>query len=200
MGWVVVADCDDGVVVTPRELRSERLLLRRWRPTDRALFAAMNADPVVMEFYPSPLTPAESDAMVDGIEATFAAEGLGLWAVEVPGLAPFIGYVGLWAARFEAAFTPAIEVGWRLAADQWGRGYATEGAQIAVTDGFQRLGLAEIVSFTAVINQRSRRVMEKLEMTRDPQEDFDHPNVPEGHRLRPHVLYRLTASTGAKHR
>ena len=133
--------------------------------------------------------------MVDRIEGTFATEGLGQWAVEIPGVAPFIGYVGLSPADFEASFTPAVEVGWRLAADHWGRGYATEAARAAVADGFQRLALAEIVSFTAVFNHRSRRVMEKLNMTRDPQEDFDHPRVPEGNRLRRHVLYRLRRST-----
>jgi RimJ/RimL family protein N-acetyltransferase len=154
----------------------------------------MNADPVVMEYYPSTLTIAESDAMVDRIEATFIAEGLGLWAVEVPGIAAFIGYVGLWPARFEAPFTPAIEVGWRLASGYWDSGYATEGARMVVADGFRRQGLAEIVSFTAAMNGRSRRVMEKLGMTRDPRDDFDHPNVAEGDRLRRHVLYRLKAS------
>jgi RimJ/RimL family protein N-acetyltransferase len=153
----------------------------------------MNSDARVMEYYPNTLTAAESDAMIDRIEETFSADGLGLWAVEIPETAPFIGYVGLWPARFPAPFTPAIEVGWRLAAPYWGRGYATDAARVAIEDGFSRLHLDEIVSFTAHINLRSRRVMEKLGMTRDPREDFDHPNVPEGHRLRPHVLYRLNA-------
>jgi ribosomal-protein-alanine N-acetyltransferase len=151
-----------------------------------------------MEFYPAPLTPAQSDEMADRIEATFVREGLGLWAVEVPGGASFIGYVGLSPARFEAAFTPAIEVGWRLAASHWGMGYATEAARVAVYDGFSRLGLAEIVSFTAAINQRSRRVMQKLGMSHDPREDFDHPGVEEGHPLRPHVLYRLAAPSPSR--
>jgi RimJ/RimL family protein N-acetyltransferase len=154
----------------------------------------MNADPAVMEYYPSTLSAARSDAMIDQIEDAFAVEGLGLWAVEVAEGAPFIGYVGLWPARFEAPFTPAIEVGWRLARAHWGRGYATEAARAAVSDGFARLGLREIISFTSVSNQRSRRVMEKLGMTRDPQDDFDHPNVDVGNPLRPHVLYRLRAS------
>lgn len=173
------------------ELRSDRLVLRRWRRDDRKPFAAMNTDPQVMEYYPSTLTTAESDAMIDQIEETFKTEGLGLWAVEVLDTATFIGYVGLWPARFPAAFTPAIEVGWRLATPYWGCGYATEAAQVAVGDGFARLGIDEIVSFTAQVNFRSRRVMEKLDMTRDPSDDFDHPNVPEGHPLKPHVLYRL---------
>ena len=173
------------------ELRTERLVLRRWRPSDRAPFAAMNADPVVMEFYPSLLKPAESDDFVDRIEDHFERHGWGLWAVEVPGVAEFIGYVGLWPAAFEAHFTPAVEVGWRLAAAHWGRGYAPEAAGAVVADGFDRLGLAEIVSFTAAGNLRSQRVMQKLGMHREPGEDFDHPNVPEGSRLRRHVLYRL---------
>ncbi|MGH2477818.1 MAG: GNAT family N-acetyltransferase, partial [Candidatus Limnocylindrales bacterium] len=129
-------------------------------------------------------------AMVDRIEDRFGA-GFGLWAVEVPGQATFIGYVGLAPADFDAHFTPAVEVGWRLAHEHWGHGYAPEAARAAVTDGFERLGLAEIVSFTSRINLRSRRVMEKLGMSHDPAEDFDHPAVIEGHRLRPHVLYRL---------
>jgi RimJ/RimL family protein N-acetyltransferase len=148
-----------------------------------------------MEYYPSTLTAFESDAMVDRIEETFAAEHLGLWAVEIPGVAPFAGYVGLWPARFPAPFTPAIEVGWRLARPYWGYGYATEAAHVALNDGFERLGLGEIVSFTAEINGRSRRVMERLGMSHDPGEDFDHPNLQVGHPLRRHVLYRLRAAT-----
>jgi RimJ/RimL family protein N-acetyltransferase len=147
-----------------------------------------------MEFYPSTLTRAESDAMVDLIEHRFA-DGFGLWAVEVPGLAPFIGYVGLAAPTFAAHFTPAVEVGWRLAHEHWGRGYAPEAARAAVADGFERLGLEEIVSFTSMVNVRSRRVMEKLGMSHEPSDDFDNPSVVEGHRLRPHVLYRLQYST-----
>jgi RimJ/RimL family protein N-acetyltransferase len=180
-------------VNAPTELRAGRLVLRRWQASDRAPFAALNADPLVMEYFPSTLTAAESDAMVDQIEQTFAADHVGLWAVEVPGVVSFAGYVGLWPARFPAPFTPAIEVGWRLARSYWGCGYATEAARVAVDDGFERLGLSEIVSFTAVPNERSRRVMEKLGMTHDPREDFDHPNVQVGHSLRRHVLYRLRA-------
>jgi RimJ/RimL family protein N-acetyltransferase len=178
-------------VTAPSELRAERLVLRRWRTSDRAPFAALNADPLVMEYYPSTLTALESDALVDRIEETFVADHLGLWAVEIPGVVQFAGYVGLWPARFPAPFTPAIEVGWRLARSHWGCGYATEAARLAVADGFERLGLSEIVSFTAAINERSRRVMERLGMSHDPGEDFDHPNVQVGHPLRRHVLYRL---------
>ena len=175
----------------PSQLRTDRLLLRCWRDSDRGPFALMNADPEVMEFYPATLTESESDDMVDRIEKTFDSEGLGLWAVEIPGSTSFAGYVGLWPARFPAPFTPAIEVGWRLARASWGSGYATEAARAAVTDGFGRLGLGEIVSFTAAINLRSRRVMEKLGMTHDSRDDFYHPNIDEGDRLRRHVLYRL---------
>lgn len=175
------------------ELPTERLLLRRWKPSDRAPFAELNTDPSVMEFFPSTLSTAESNDFVDRIEAQFDRAGFGLWAVEIPATARFIGFVGLWPATFEAHFTPAIEVGWRLARSSWGAGYAPEAARAAIADGFDRLGLDEIVSFTAAINLNSRRVMEKLGMTHDPSDDFAHPKVAAGDPLRPHVLYRLAA-------
>jgi RimJ/RimL family protein N-acetyltransferase len=175
----------------PRELRTERLRLRRWVDADRAPFAALNADPVVMELLPTPLTRAESDDFVDRIETTFDELGYGLWAVEVVETGAFAGYVGLWPATFDAPFTPAVEVGWRLARDAWDQGIASEAARASVTDGFARLGLDEILSFTAVANVRSRAVMERLGMVRDEAGDFGHPSLPEGHALRPHVLYRL---------
>ena len=177
--------------VVPTELGTERLHLRRWREADLAPFAHLNADPVVMEYLPALLSRAESDAMVERIEACFEGRGFGLWAVEVVATGELAGYVGLSPATFEAPFTPAVEVGWRLAHRHWGRGYAPEAARAAVADGFGRLELGEIVSFTAVINHPSRRVMEKLGMTHEPAEDFDHPALPDGHRLRRHVLYRL---------
>lgn len=173
------------------ELETPRLRLRRWRSEDRAAFAALNADPRVVEFLPGPLSHAESDAVADRIVAHFAEHGFGLWAVEILGVAPFAGFIGLSQPRFTAAFTPCVEIGWRLAAEHWGRGYATEGARAALAFGFEPLGLTEIVSFTVPENLRSRRVMEKLGMTRDPAEDFDHPLLPAGHRLRRHVLYRV---------
>jgi len=175
----------------PQELRSERLLLRRWRPSDRAAFAAMNADPRVMEHFPAVLSREESDAAADRIEAHFDKHGFGLWAVEIVGEATFAGFIGLSVPRFEAHFTPCIEVGWRLATDYWGRGLATEGARAAVEFAFENLGLEQIVSYTVPANIRSRRVMEKLGMTHDPSDDFDHPLLPAGHPLRRHVLYRL---------
>jgi RimJ/RimL family protein N-acetyltransferase len=151
----------------------------------------MNADPRVAEFLPTPLSREASDAMVARVEAHFDQHGFGLWAVEIPGVTPFAGFAGLSTPRFEAPFQPCVEVGWRLAAEYWGRGYATEGARAALNHGFETLGLGEIVSFTVPANTRSRRVMEKLGMTYDPRDDFDHPLLPEGHPLRRHVLYRI---------
>jgi ribosomal-protein-alanine N-acetyltransferase len=173
------------------ELRTERLLLRPWRPTDRAPFAALNADPVVREFLPGLLARAESDAAVDRIEAHFAEHGFGLWAVEVPGETDFAGFIGLSVPKFEAHFTPCVEIGWRLAAEHWGRGYASEGARACLAFGFDQLGLPEILAFTVPGNARSRRVMERLGMTRDAAGDFEHPSLPVGHALRRHVLYRI---------
>ena len=178
----------------PGELRTERLWLRRWRAEDRPLMARINADPRVVEFLPGPLSPEESDARLDRIEAHFAEHGFGLWAVEVPGVTPLAGFVGLSVPRFEAHFTPCVEIGWRLDADLWNRGYATEGALAVLKFGFTALGLEEIVSFTVPANLRSRRVMEKIGMTHSPADDFDHPLLPASHRLSRHVLYRLRQS------
>jgi RimJ/RimL family protein N-acetyltransferase len=172
-------------------IQTPRLLLRDWRDEDLAPFAAMNADPVVMEFFPKPLDRAESDAAVARIRDHFASRGFGLWAVEVPGVADFIGFVGLAVPRFEAHFTPCVEIGWRLARSHWGRGYATEAARATLAFGFRDLALDEIVSFTTTANLRSRAVMERIGMTRSADDDFDHPALPEGHPLRRHVLYRI---------
>jgi RimJ/RimL family protein N-acetyltransferase len=173
------------------EIKTPRLLLRRWRPEDRDPFAEMSADPAVMEYYLSVRSRAQSDARVDEIEAEFARIGFGKWAVEIPGKAPFAGCVGLSAVLFEASFTPCVEIGWRLARPFWGNGYATEAALAAMEDGFKRVGLQEIVSFTIPGNTRSIRVMQKIGMTKDG--EFDHPRLPEGHPLRRHVLYRRKA-------
>ncbi len=158
---------------------------------DREPFARLNANPRVMEFFPAVMDRAESDALVDRIEAHWASDGHGLWAVERGEDRAFLGFVGLAAPSFEAAFTPCVEVGWRFDPAAWGHGYATEAARAAVAFGFAELGLREIVSFTTVANVRSRAVMERLGMTRNPADDFDHPNLAAGHPLRPHVLYRL---------
>ncbi len=144
-----------------------------------------------MEYLPAKLSPAESAALVERIEASFEASGFGLWAVELPGEAECIGFVGLASVDFDVFFAPAVEVGWRLARSFWGRGFATEAAIAAVAFGFQEHRLPEIVSFTTDRNTRSRAVMERLRMRRDPMEDFDHPLLVEDDPLRRHVLYRL---------
>jgi RimJ/RimL family protein N-acetyltransferase len=174
-----------------RELTTDRLCLRRWTPSDRLPFAALNADPQVTEFLPSTLSRQESDALAERIEAHFERHGFGLWAVEAPGVAAFAGFVGLSVPRFEAHFTPCIEVGWRLAREFWNRGYATEAAQAALAFAFRELQADEVVSFTVAGNVRSRRVMDKIGMTRSESDDFDHPSLPDGHPLRRHVLYRI---------
>lgn len=178
---------------SPTTLSGDRVVLRRWREEDREAFAAMNADPRVMKFFRNPLSRAQSDDMMDFLEKHFDARGFGLWAVEVPGKAACIGFTGLFATGFTAHFTPCVEIGWRLAVEHWGQGYATEAARLALRFGFETLKLSEIVSFTTVANRRSRAVMERIGMHRDPADDFDSPTLPEGHPLRPHVLYRLGA-------
>jgi RimJ/RimL family protein N-acetyltransferase len=171
-------------------IRTPRLLLRDWCDDDLAAFAAMNADPRVMEFFPSVLDRAESDAQAARIRGEFSSRGFGEWAVEVPGVSGFIGFVGLSVPRFEAAFTPCVEIAWRLAYEHWGHGYAAEAARAALDFGFVTVGLHEIVAFTVPANVRSRRVMERIGMTRSPADDFDHPSLPAGHPLLRHVLYR----------
>lgn len=174
-------------------LRTARLVLRPWCDDDREPFAALNADPVVMELFPSTLDRAASDALMDRIVERWSAGRPSLWAVELPDEAPFIGFTGLLEPGFDASFTPCVEVGWRLAAGHWGNGYAPEAARAALAHGFDGLGLEEVVSFTSTQNHRSRRVMEKLGMRRDPDDDFDHPGLEAGDPLRRHVLYRLRA-------
>jgi ribosomal-protein-alanine N-acetyltransferase len=200
-------------------LTTARLVLRRWRPSDRDPFRAINADPRVMEFFPSTLTAADSDALADRIEAHFNTYGFGGFAAELRGNASFIGFIGLAVPSFDASFLqppsaktkpdPAkvvehsvvapqflepqvVEIGWRLACSAWGLGLATEGARAVVNYAFETLNLPSLLSFTVPANLRSRRVMEKIGMVHDPSADFLHPNLPEGHPFRPHVLYRLT--------
>lgn len=173
-------------------LRTERLLLRRWTDADREPFAAMNADPAVMRHMQGPMTRERSDDFIDRIEAHWEDRGWGLWAAEVPGSAPFVGYVGLWPAEYLAP--GMVEVGWRLMSEHWGQGYATEAAHAALRLGFNDAGLAEIVSFTVPQNVRSWRVMERIGLIRDPSGDFDHPRVdPVAYpQLVRHVFYRLS--------
>ncbi|MEO3867867.1 GNAT family N-acetyltransferase [Nonomuraea sp. B12E4] len=172
-------------------METERLILRRWREEDKLPFAALNADPEVMRHFPSVMTRGESDELVDRIERAFDKHGYGLWALEVRGTGEFIGFTGLILQTFEAHFTPAVEIGWRLARPAWGHGYAIEAARKALAYGFEEVGLDEIVSMTAVGNTRSRSVMERLGMTRDPADDFEHVRVPLDSPQRSHVLYRI---------
>ncbi len=176
---------------TDTVVETERLILRRWRAEDRAPLVRMNADPEVMEFFPSTMSGDQTAWLLRRIAEQEAQYGFTLWAAELKQTSEFLGFIGLAVPGFEAHFTPCVEIGWRLAAKHWGRGLATEGARAALAAGFERYGLPEIVSFTSVTNMRSRRVMEKIGMTRDAADDFDHPRVPEGHPLRRHVLYRI---------
>jgi RimJ/RimL family protein N-acetyltransferase len=170
---------------------TDRLVLRGWRVTDREPFARMNADPEVVEHLPHALERAESDALLDRLASEWDACGYGLWAVERRTDAAFLGFVGLHAPAFDAPFTPAVEVGWRLSRDAWGHGYATEGGRAALRFGFELLGLHEVVSFTIPANARSRAVMDRLGMRHDPCDDFDHPDLLADERMRRHVLYRI---------
>jgi RimJ/RimL family protein N-acetyltransferase len=170
-------------------LQTERLVLRRWLDTDRDAFVRMNADPRVMEFFPECLTREQSDSMIYRIEKHFDIHGFGLFAAELRATGELVGFVGLAIPGFEAFFTPCVEIGWRLGVAYWNQGLATEGAHAVLEFAFTTVGLLEVVSFTTSGNLRSRRVMEKLGM--QCAGDFEHPRLPEGHPLRPHVLYRL---------
>ncbi len=177
-------------------ITSARLILRRWRDSDREPFQALNTDPRVMEFFPALLTPAETDQGMARIEQHFNRHGFGLYAAELIETQTFVGFIGLNIPTFEAPFMPAVEIGWRLAFDYWGRGLATEGARAVVRHAFEKLKLPSLVSFTSTTNLRSRRVMENIGMVHDRAADFDHPTIPDGHSLRRHVLYRLDRRAG----
>ncbi len=174
-----------------RTISTERLLLRGWREEDREPFAKMMANEEFNLYMPGPFDRSESDAMFDGIQEQIDANGYGLRVVELPGEAGFIGSVGLTIPRVSLPFCPCVEIGWRIVPKFWGRGYATEAALASVKSGFEELGLEELVSFTVPENLASLRVMEKIGMTRDPDGDFEHIGLAEGHPLRPHVLYRM---------
>jgi len=176
-------------------LETERLRLRHWESRDREPFARLNSDVRVMEFMPATLSRAESDAFVDRIERHFQVHGFGLYVAELRDSCTFIGFVGLAVPTFEAHFTPCVEIGWRLSPEHWGRGLATEAAHAVVRHAFDDLGLSNLVSFTVPANVRSRRVMEKIGMTHDASDDFDHPHLAVGHPMRRHVLYRLRRTT-----
>jgi RimJ/RimL family protein N-acetyltransferase len=172
-------------------LQTARLILRPWRESDLAMFAEQNADAETMRFLGGPLTRQESDAYAARAEAHFAETGYCKWAVEAPGISTFIGAVGLSKVRFEAAFTPAVEIAWRINKRYWGQGFASEAARGAIDDGFYRVGLTEIVAITTLGNLPSQRVMQRLGMTRAL--EFEHPMIAEGDPRRRHVLYRLPA-------
>lgn len=171
-------------------IETERLWLRAWEDKDVAVFADINQDPKVCEFLPGPVSLNETVEWIGRINRHIRKHGYGLWAATLKDTGDVIGYVGLNVPSLKAHFTPCVEIGWRLSSEQWGKGYATEAAREVLRQGFERLGLKEIVSFTVPANLRSIRVMEKIGMTRDPQEDFLHPNLPANHPLAKHVLYR----------
>ncbi len=175
------------------ELLTPRLLLRHWHPDDREPFAAMNADPEVMEHFPALMSRAESDTLAERAEAELTSAGYGLWVLDERATGRFLGFTGLHRVTFEAPFVTGatVEIGWRLRRGAWGRGYAQEAARAALDVAFGAAGLPEIVSFTATANLRSIHVMERIGMAHDPADDFDHPRLPPGHRLRRHVLYRV---------
>lgn len=185
----------DARTAEPPVLLTPRLRLRGFRDDDRAPFAAINADPDVMAFMPKRLGAVEGEALYERIVTEWSTHGFGLFAVEIPNVAPFVGFVGLARPAFEASFTPCVEIGWRLARSAWGHGYATEAARAVLGFGFETVGLDEILSWTVPANERSWRVMERLGMRRDPRDDFDHPRLPPQSPLRRHVLYRLDVGT-----
>jgi RimJ/RimL family protein N-acetyltransferase len=172
------------------EFETDRLYLRQWVEADKEPFARLNADSRVMEYFPSLLDRAASDAMVDRLQALIFDRGWGLWAVESKQDKQFIGYVGLHIPKADLPFSPCVEIAWRIAFDYWGKGYASEAARGALKVGFEQLCLPEIVSFTAITNRRSRQVMERLGMIQEPK-TFEHPSLEDGHPLREHFLYRL---------
>jgi RimJ/RimL family protein N-acetyltransferase len=174
-------------------IETPRLRLRQWREDDLAPFAALNTDPEVMRFFEEPLSHERSDAWARAIAAVIEDQGWGLWALERRDTGEFIGFTGLQVPRHELPFNPCVEVGWRLARSAWGQGFATEAGRASLAHAFGPLELDEVVSMTAVTNLPSRRVMERLGMTRDEQADFDHPAVSAGHPLQRHVLYRIGA-------
>jgi RimJ/RimL family protein N-acetyltransferase len=177
------------------ELETTRLQLRAWRDSDLAPFANLNGDPQVMEHFPGVLDHRASDQMAERIRARMAEQGWGLWATERKDTAAFIGFVGLSIPSWQSAgVTPCVEVGWRLARAHWGQGFASEAARAALRHGFEVVGFEEILSFTVPANQRSQAVMRRIGMKRDPTRDFDHPRLPEGHRLRSHVVWAADRS------
>lgn len=172
-------------------IETERLTLRQWMEEDKAPFAALNACPETMQYFPNTFSEEESNAFVEKTMKVLDDKGYGLFAVENFETEEFLGFVGLNEPTFDAPFTPCIEIGWRLHKDHWGKGYATEAAKAVLALAFERLNLTEIVSFTSPLNTPSVKVMEKIGMTRDESGDFDHPNIEDGSPLKKHILYRI---------
>ena len=177
----------------PVELRTPRLLLRQWKDDDLEAWATMNADPAVRRYFPSVHTHAEALGEAGRIRASIAQRGWGMWAVEVPGVHAFAGFVGLNIPGYEAPWMPAVEIGWRLAPAAWHQGYATEGAAAALHFAFTQLELPQVVAMSVPPNTPSHAVMERIGMVRDPEADFDHPRVPTDWPLKRHILHRITA-------
>jgi RimJ/RimL family protein N-acetyltransferase len=175
-------------------IETDRLVLRNWREGDRQTFFEMNADPKVMRFFEKTRSRAESDALLVRLAEEIDRDGYGFWAVELRETGEVTGFTGLRDIHFVAPFTPAVEIGWRLLTPHWGNGYATEAARACLAYGFEQVGLAEIVSFAVPENLPSRRVMERIGMRREPEYDFDHPDITPGSPLARHVFYRLTAT------
>ena len=173
------------------QLETERLILRGWQDSDLEPFSTITADPEVRRYYPNVLTKDETRLVIERIKSHVEKEGFGLWALELRETGEMIGYTGLSKPTIEAHFMPCVEIGWQIAKHHWGKGYAPEAAIKALEDGFSRLNLNEIVSFTSKLNSKSIRVMEKMGMLRNPKDDYMHPLLPDGHPLKPHVLYRL---------
>lgn len=178
-------------MLSKTNIQTERLILRQWCEEDLEPFAALNSDPRVMEYFPAILTRDESDQLIKRLQTKIEENGWGLWAASLKEDEKFIGFIGLAEPNFNAHFTPAVEVGWRLASSFWGKGYATEGALACLKYGFEKLHLEEIVSFTTVQNMRSRAVMVRIGMHHNPEDDFDHPKLSKEHKLSKHVLYRI---------
>ncbi len=172
-------------------IETKRLILRAWQESDLAPFAEINACQKVCEFLPKQLSREESDALVQRLQGHMDKHGYSFFAVELKEANEFIGFTGLFYPSFDAHFTPAVEIGWRLSSSHWGQGYAPEAAKAALNYGFYEVGLEEIVAITVPDNMKSRRVMEKIGMVCDPDGDFMHPSLPDGHPLRRHVLYRI---------
>ncbi len=184
---------------SPVELRTPRVLLRQWKDSDLDAWAAMNADPAVRRYFPSVLDRAQAQGEADRIRASIAQRGWGMWALEVPGLHAFAGFVGLNLPGFEAPWMPAVEIGWRLSPSAWGQGYASEGAAAALDFAFTDLQLPQVVAMSVPTNGPSHRVMERIGMVRDAEADFDHPRVPDGSPLKRHILHRTTPQQWHQH-